>query len=283
MKIALASDVHLEMGDLVLTNDQQADVLILAGDILVAQDLRQFVHDTEEAQSVVRGLSGQVRAQRYWDFITRCTQQFGRVIYVAGNHEHYHGNFATTLDVLRESLASFQNLHMLDCESLMLDDVLFYGGTLWTDFNNRDPATLRDIKFLMNDFQVVKNTQYNADQYLNRFLPEDALADHERFLQGLHKTLQDHPVQKTVVVGHHAPSKASTHPRYQHETLMNGAYSTNLEHIMLDNVQIKLWCHGHTHSNFDYMIGSTRVMCNPRGYDGYEDQADRFTLKYVEI
>lgn len=27
-----------------------------------------------------------------------------------------------------------------------------------------------------------------------------------------------------------------------------------------------LWVHGHTHDSFDYMIGSTRVLCNPRGY-----------------
>ena len=27
-----------------------------------------------------------------------------------------------------------------------------------------------------------------------------------------------------------------------------------------------LWIHGHTHESFDYEIGKTRVICNPRGY-----------------
>jgi hypothetical protein len=64
---------------------------------------------------------------------------------------------------------------------------------------------------------------------------------------------------------------------------MNGGYSSDLSAFILDNPQIKLWTHGHTHEDFDYMLGSTRIVCNPRGYDGYEDRADNFTLKYVDV
>jgi len=68
-----------------------------------------------------------------------------------------------------------------------------------------------------------------------------------------------------------------------HDTLMNGAYSSSLDDFIVDHPQIKLWTHGHTHEDFDYMVGSTRIVCNPRGYDGYEDRADSFNLKYVEV
>jgi hypothetical protein len=64
---------------------------------------------------------------------------------------------------------------------------------------------------------------------------------------------------------------------------MNGAYSSDLDQFILDRPQIKLWTHGHTHEPFDYMIGSTRVVCNPRGYINHEACADNFKLKYVEI
>jgi hypothetical protein len=37
-----------------------------------------------------------------------------------------------------------------------------------------------------------------------------------------------------------------------------------------------MWTHGHTHDTFDYMIGSTKVVCNPRGYIKYEQRADEF-------
>jgi hypothetical protein len=89
--------------------------------------------------------------------------------------------------------------------------------------------------------------------------------------------------QKFVVVGHDAPSKLSTHPRYQKEEIMNGGYSSDLSEFIMDHPQIKLWTHGHTHEEFDYMIGSTRIVCNPRGYDGHENRADEFKLKFVEI
>jgi hypothetical protein len=89
--------------------------------------------------------------------------------------------------------------------------------------------------------------------------------------------------QKFVVVGHHTPSRLSTHEMYKNETLMNGGYSSQLDEFILDHPQIKLWTHGHTHHEFDYMIGSTRIVCNPRGYINYEAQADNFKLKYVEV
>jgi hypothetical protein len=31
------------------------------------------------------------------------------------------------------------------------------------------------------------------------------------------------------------------------------------------------------------MIGSTRIVCNPRGYINYEDCADHFELQYIDI
>ena len=64
---------------------------------------------------------------------------------------------------------------------------------------------------------------------------------------------------------------------------MNGGYSSDLDDFIIDHPQIKLWTHGHTHEDFDYMIGSTRIVCNPRGYINYENRADRFELKFLEI
>ena len=32
-----------------------------------------------------------------------------------------------------------------------------------------------------------------------------------------------------------------------------------------------MWIHGHTHQGSDYLLGKTRVVCNPRGYPGQND------------
>ena len=197
--------------------------------------------------------------------------------------------------------------------SIEIGDVLFVGGTLWTDMNKEDPLTLHGISRRMNDFQIVDNsnrkvtystmvgtydengdTKKDADgkviyhkEFHERdavFSPEDAVVDHKAMLAFLGETLKDNPPWRAVVVvGHHAPSKQSTHPRYANETLMNGGYSSDLSEFILDHPEIKLWTHGHTHEDFDYMIGSTRIVCNPRGYINYEERADNFQLKVVEV
>ena len=305
MKIAITSDVHLEFGDLILKNEENADVLILSGDICVAADFRK---------SDPYGIVSYGKTERYTDFFIRCANEFKNVIYVAGNHEHYNGDYAETFNILREYLGSIPNLHILDKQHVVIDDVTFIGGTLWTDMNAQDPVTLAHIRGIMNDFRIIQNSTemvsyktmvnaYDADGNVKldengqpiqqaefhkrpaRFTPEDTVQDHKKMLQYIQVTtaMLGENTNKYVVVGHHAPSKASTHPRYQTEVIMNGAYSSRLDQFILDNPQIKLWTHGHTHEDFDYMIGSTRVVCNPRGYDGYEERADNFKLKYVEI
>jgi len=116
-----------------------------------------------------------------------------------------------------------------------------------------------------------------------RFLPEDSVVDHREMLDYIRLMIEGKFDQKFVVVGHHSPSKASTHPRYADEQIMNGGYSSDLSEFILDHPQIKLWTHGHTHHNFDYLIGSTRIVCNPRGYIHYEPEADNFELQFIEV
>lgn len=279
MKIAITSDVHLEFGDLDLHNEENADVLILGGDILIANELKGFIKD-ENGFIVAASQSVRGRAERYVNFVTRCAERFKHVILIMGNHEHYHGDFAESANLIRGTFGDLHNVHFLDKEWRIINGVLFYGGTLWTDMNGEDPDTMHRIRFMMNDFNCVKNITGDGKTV---FMPEDAVEDHFAFRRGLDDVLALHPNMTTVVVGHHAPSKVSTHPRYKNETLMNGAYSTNLDNYILDRRQIKLWTHGHTHEDFDYMIGTTRVVCNPRGYHGYEEKADNFKLKYVEV
>ena len=277
MKIAVCSDIHLEFGPIELENTDNADVLILSGDICVAKDLP---HSDSKKGVIAR------------DFFRMCALRFPHVIYVMGNHEHYNGDFAKSAKIIKDELAQYANAHLLDKETKVIGDVLFIGGTLWTDMNKEDGITLYHMKTMMNDFMCINNgnrTTYYRDEAGNsysrvaRFTPDDAVEDHKLMLNYMKLMVPGDKDQKVVVVGHHAPSKASTHPRYAKEQIMNGGYSSDLSEFILDHPQIKLWTHGHTHEDFDYLIGSTRIVCNPRGYINYEDRADKFTLKTVEI
>lgn len=68
----------------------------------------------------------------------------------------------------------------------------------------------------------------------------------------------------TVVITHHAPSPRSITPALRKDPL-NPAFVSDLD-AMIRTYQPPLWIHGHIHNSFDYRIGQTRIVCNPRGY-----------------
>ena len=307
MKIALASDVHLEFGTITLDNTEGADVLVLAGDICVAK------HFVDGKPTYMQHL-----AKEYREFFGHVCKEFPHVVMICGNHEHYHGNVAHTYRILKEHL-DYPNLHILEKETWTHMGHTFVGGTLWTDMNRSDPLTLMHTQSSMNDFREVLNSnrmvvrnvpvyernplwtddgrnggQYNKDEsgamirigYKSkeepaRWTPEDSVEDHKKMLDYIDHVTRD-PGSYIVVV-HHAPSSLSIAERFKADTLMNGAFRSELDDFIESRPQIRLVCHGHMHNNSNYWIGETRVVCNPRGYAGYEDQADWFKLQYMEI
>ena len=300
MKIAICSDLHLEFGTISLENTEGAEVLILSGDICVAKD----VMNNDPHQIIPHTKSSMIHT-----FFQECCERFPHVIYIAGNHEHYHGDYPSTIPNLKERLKYLGNLHILDKEKIEIDGVLFVGGTLWTNMNKEDPNTLYTIKGYMNDYRIIEdssevvhyktpiyavkeNRAYDMDNVVSvefhtrsaKFSPEKSVVDHKAMMKFIAESVAAAPPsQKVVVVGHHAPSKMSTKPQYEKDVIVNGAYSSDLSEFMLDNPKIKLWTHGHTHHEFDYMINSCRIVCNPRGYHMYEHQADVFQLKFVDV
>ena len=308
MKIALCSDLHLEFGPISLQNTENAEVLILSGDILVAKDLR--------ARDEYGIMDSHNKSEMYHTFFQECSARFPNVIYIMGNHEYYHGDFATGLDIIRERLAYLENVFVMERQTMVIEDVTFIAGTLWTDMNKEDPQTLYGIKGYMNDYRIIDNSNevvhykksiykkdeegnyitekvgevnttivdhYEMDTRPGKFTPELSVVEHKLMLDTIKATVESNPDCKYVVIGHHAPSKLSTKPKYQKDVMVNGAYSSDLSEFILDHPQIKVWTHGHTHDVFDYMIGSTRIICNPRGYDAYEDRADKFELLFFEV
>ena len=267
MKIALASDIHLEFGDIVLHNDQAADVLILGGDICVVRDL------VRKGDTMVR------------DFFVNCCTQFKTVIYIMGNHEHYHGDFAKSHEQARAVFTELglTNLHLLEKSTVTIDDITFIGGTLWTDCNRGDAMTMWHAGRDMNDYRTVTNTRSGKNGGAWRLIPEHTVEDHIRMKDYIRIVVEGKSDQRFVVVGHHAPSEQSADEIYKNDTLMNGNFFSNLEQFILDRPQIKLWTHGHMHNVSDYQIGETRVVCNPRGYIGHEDRAVEFELLYIDL
>ena len=265
MKIKVVSDLHLEFSDINITNDEGCDVLILSGDIMIAKDLYDHPEMDYSMYSNVNLADvgrRQQTALRFRDFLKRCSFQFPHTFYVAGNHEFYHGKWHQTLEILSNECAKFPNIYFMERGSKTIDDVTFIGSTLWTDMNKGDPLTLHAVRDMMNDFRMIKK---EFEGYTN-LKPADTVMRHRDSLGYIKNIVAERPDEKFVVIGHHSPSYQSIHEQYKSEYLMNGAYHSDLSEFILDRPQIKLWTHGHTHHVFDYVIGETRIVCNPRGY-----------------
>lgn len=279
MKIALASDLHLEFETITLPNTEGAKVLILSGDICVAHSLHDHPIDKPVPADAMKPGRNQSAAYKYREFFNHVSAEYDYVVYVAGNHEFYHGRYPDAYNWLYEEMKRYDNIHFLDMDDITIDDITFVGGTLWTDMNKNDPTTMQLIEGMMNDFRIIRNSQRNYA----RFSPLDAVVHHRETLEYIKSVVDSDTSKKYVVVGHHAPTSLSIHERYRNEYYMNGGYYSDLSEFILDRPQIVLWTHGHMHNPSDYMMGETRIVCNPRGYKGHDPHADHFELKFLEI
>lgn len=260
MKLDLMSDVHLEFGAYEPINTNQSDILVLAGDICVLSDIK---YKSSEYN------------QRITDFFEFASKQYKRVLYVMGNHEHYHGNLMESADIIRNQFKYLSNVHLLDNSSIAIEDKTFVGGTLWTNCNH-DPIAMNRIERLMNDYKCIS--------YGNGILSIDNVLElHNETMEFFKKTVPY--FHEVVVITHHSPSLRNLSIRFGDELSnpINLAYHSNLDSFILANPNIKLWLSGHTHDPFDNQIGTTRMVCNPRGYYGYEPTAFNYKPKTIEI
>jgi predicted phosphodiesterase len=233
MKVHVLSDLHTEFAGFKIPKTD-ADVLVLAGDIGTK-------------------LIGLEQA------LTSCEIP---VVYVAGNHEYYGAAIAKLTDELRITARNSQ-VYFLENGELILDDVRFLGCTLWTDFSilgleNRALA-MWQAEQQMADYRLIRRSPD-----FSRLRPTDTASLHVESLNWLKRQLEIPFEGRTVVVTHHAPSAKSFNPKYKTD-FVSAAFASNLEHLM-DEFEIDVWIHGHTHHNVDFVHGSTRILSNQRGY-----------------
>lgn len=251
MKVKVVSDLHLECCEHGhgVPELGEGEVLILGGDILCARHLKK---------------DGPLKAV-YRDFLKKCADNFAWVLYIAGNHEAYGYNYEGTWDVLKENLPD--GIHLMEDNVVKIGDWNFIGSTFWTDFRNGNALEMMEAEQCMNDYKTIRITP----KY-RKMNPDDTYAFHQKSKQFLLDQLELLKNQKIWVLTHHAPSYQSVHEKFKKNGIANGAYVSNLDGLILDHPEIKVWSHGHTHTSFDYKIGECRVVCNPRGYyNGYNN------------
>ncbi|HEY2561766.1 MAG TPA: metallophosphoesterase [Caldimonas sp.] len=241
MRLQLLSDLHFETETYLPEPAAGAELLVLAGDI----DSR-------------------------WEGLERFARWPVPVVFVAGNHEFDDRDLADAGPALRARCTSL-GITMLERERLLVVDgqgrrVRIVGTIRWSDF---------DLFGALGRAKAMRAGTYFMDlmRATQAGLPFDAEAMRAEALAcraWLAAELQQPSDgwDRTVVVTHFAPSLRSADPRY-------GARSGTASFCNADDDLLPfadLWLHGHLHCVHDYRVahaggGSTRVVCNSRGYE----------------
>lgn len=267
-KFDYCSDLHLEFCehyytgytpkiDEILVN-QQSDNLIVAGDLCAIN---------------TKGSNPEKYLEIINNFYEFATNHWKNVIFVLGNHDYWFNSFENA-PVRYQSLMPEVHVCSIKTNPVVdFEDFVVIGDTLWSDLTNHPM-----IQYDMNDYRFIQSDN-NKPFHINT----DDTTNH--FKQARDKIFQlvDHYKEKPViVVTHHCPSFKSADSKQHY---LAPAYATNLEQQIIDHPNIKYWVHGHVHQPQDYIIGSTHIVCNPRGYYGYDYEHDNLSchLKQFEV
>lgn len=246
MKIWIRSDLHTgSLGEInMLFSDPPVhDVAVLAGD--TNYGVRRVIEAVDAA------------AER-------------PVVVIAGNHEFYHRTWQSEIDQGRDASSRSQHVRFLENASWTVGRVRFLGCTLWSDFGlygpeSREPA-MRYAAKASADFDLItmrERSPLDLNVRSHMFQPRDAVALFLESVAWLEEAFSAPHNGPTVVVTHHAPTRRSVSPEFEGDAL-TPCYVSNLLR-QIERWQPHLWIHGHTHARFDYRVGRTRVVCNPRG------------------
>jgi Icc-related predicted phosphoesterase len=186
-----------------------------------------------------------------------------------GNHEFYRRFIPDELALARSHGPTF-NTHVLENNTITLSgvraagSVRFVGATLWTDYRifgeANQAATMNACAKGMNDHRLIGWQK----KPWKRFRPQEAALLHHRSKAAITETLAAPFAGPTVVVSHHAVHWDSIHPQFRSDPV-TGAFVSDLSEL-IETYQPTLWVHGHVHNSSDYLVGKTRVLCNPHGY-----------------
>jgi predicted phosphohydrolase len=169
-----------------------------------------------------------------------------QVIFVAGNHDYYTRPLHETDAILETN--QILKLIYLQNDSVVIEGLRFFGATMWTDVAENE----EDVWTGIADFECIPD--FTIDEFRRR---------HRDSREALRETLNNSS-EPVVVITHHLPTIKSVDPKYADYPDGSSFAATDLEELVHHEKTI-LWCHGHTHTNHDYMDGKTRILCNPRG------------------
>lgn len=198
-------------------------------------------------------------------FMTAAANQFKYVLFVAGNHEFYGGDYHVVKKFWHGVDNDIDNFFFMDNRVKIIDNVRFIGTTLWTDMDRGNPLVCMDVQRALNDYALIA--------YENkRLMARDTVAFYNEAMRFLNKELAVPFKGETVVITHHTPSWTLVIDAHLNSRI-NAGFHSNSDHLMFA-YKIDYWLYGHTHVTLSRKINNTHVISNQRGYYGEDSGFD---------
>ena len=142
-----------------------------------------------------------------------------------------------------------------------VDGVRFVGTTLWFKPGYDTYGKER----LLGDYAMIPHFSDWVEQANNEAV----------------KFLEKEMFLSDVIITHHLPAKRSIDKKF-HMSALNSFFHTEMSDLIYA-AQPQLIVHGHTHASVDYDVGRTKVLCNPFGYIGIDENEEFDWNKTVKI
>lgn len=272
MKIAYASDLHLEMNyDFKLKNLPDANICVLAGDISCAKYLPSNKQDADSRAIKKNTLK----------VFRELNAKYEKIIWFPGNHEYYHGDLTTTISSMQTFVDEneLNNFRVSERGIHTQDGVMIVFATLWTDINKMNPVDALAISQGMNDYALIRQKPRNEGGEV--IFPLDTVLIHHMDLEFIKQSIKISKENKIVIATHHTGYFECLDSSFR-DSPLNPAYYTPLEDIPMDNPNVVAWISGHTHKPLDKYLEQCRMVSNPCGYY-FSDIYKKFEMKVIEV
>ncbi len=183
-------------------------------------------------------------------FLNYCSDNWKQVIWIAGNHEYYNNSnkHMNEVNYICSYLSNkFPNVEYLSNNTIIVDDCLIWGGTLWSYIPD---SFVLDFPIYIEDTITRKMTSKDYNNCFNEAIQSMNAA----------KKLAISTDLKFIVLSHHAPMFFHMSDDWQ-KSDRKYLYATDLSSLF--QYPLDSWICGHTHVNIDtQIIGRCRIISN---------------------
>jgi len=152
------------------------------------------------------------------------------------------------IDLILKEICTKANVHFLQCDSILIEDVTIYGCTLFTEVSEECYNNMNDYK--VGSRETIINKHYEHFEWLKCLVNEN---------------------KKVIILTHHVPFAG---------ICSHSGYYVNIIEEIQKNININYWICGHTHHDINEEFDNTKVLSCCIGYPG---ELERKEPKFITV